>query len=295
MFCGSGHDGGFPSIGRSVAARGSEPLAVVATHGMAQLTAFAYEEFRRLEGGYDAGTFVGSVNQVLRYWDFLQQICVQHAKTTATYRAVHEKVMGEARRAKAGEVRPLSTAQQKMFALFPCLDLEVQSFYLFAKIMLGAVAQVIAHYFGGAPRCRLDSHDKFRKSFAIYQQAKMLIVPDGFIGMLASLQERIVDHRDKQYEHFNPLHRPHLTTSFQIAEGGELLVGQMPAAYPDLRQPLEVVNSEPLPELLQRLSSYLTEVTRLLENNRSRTRLQPNRQNPGIETAKTPSPSQVPF
>lgn len=253
---------------------------------MDNLTAFAYKEFLRLEGGYDAGTFYGSVNQIRRYWDFLQQICSQHAETTVKYRVVHERVMREARRAKPGTSWPISAAQQKQFMLFPRLDLEVQSFYLFAKILLSAVAQAIAHYFGTAPKCRLDSHDKFRRSFAEYHRVKVLTVNAAFVDMLENLQRTIVDHRDKQYEHLNPRQRPHITTSFQIAEKGEIIVGQTPAAYPDLRvAPLEVVNSEPLQELLQRVSEYLNDVTGLLEKNQNRTRLKPRRPNPGAESA----------
>lgn len=205
--------------------------------GFERLFTFVDQEFNRLQGGYDAGIFYGALNQVRRYWDFLGMICGQHAETTLTYRKLHEIVMREAREATPGETSPMSPEQLELFRVYPRVDLEVQSFYLFAKIMLGAVSQLIAIYFGAASGCSLDSHDKFRKSYNSYASQKGLLEANELLVAIEHLQKTIIDHRDKQYEHFDSRHRPHVATSYQLTDEGEIIVGQSPIVYPDLRLP----------------------------------------------------------
>jgi hypothetical protein len=158
---------------------------------------FAETEFDRLQGGYDAGTFYGSVQQVQRYWRFVALIYGEHITIAKSYRESHAEVLAQAASHEAGKSYPVSAEYEAMSGLIPQIDLSVQSFYIFAKIMLGNVAQAIHVYFGPAPRCSLQSHDKFRKCFAGFRDEKELVVPSDFSDCLEKLQETVVNHRDK--------------------------------------------------------------------------------------------------
>ena len=82
------------------------------------------------------------------------------------------------------------------------LELEIDSFYLFAKILLDRVSHVIEFYFGIASRCFLESHDGLTKCFQSFVGQKGLTAPPHQITeLLTLLKEKISDYRDYEISH----------------------------------------------------------------------------------------------
>lgn len=80
-------------------------------------------------------------------------------------------------------------------------QLEIESFYVLAKMLLDKVALFISRCFGSARGIELLSHDRMEKQFSRYAADKSLTVPDAFAARLQRLKTMIGDFRDKQIAH----------------------------------------------------------------------------------------------
>jgi hypothetical protein len=99
---------------------------------------------------------------------------------------------------------PISAQQQSLDeraieAQVP-VHLDIESLYLFAKVLLDRTAISIGVFFGQAQSCSLASHDSWRKSLAKYATAKGLSLPPRLEQLVENLQ-RDVAFRDKQLVH----------------------------------------------------------------------------------------------
>lgn len=81
------------------------------------------------------------------------------------------------------------------------LQLECESFYLFAKILLDKVARAIEFYFGPAKGCSLDSHDDLNRVLRKYSKLKSLQLTDKLLILISELKKDISDFRDYQISH----------------------------------------------------------------------------------------------
>jgi hypothetical protein len=81
------------------------------------------------------------------------------------------------------------------------LHLEIESFYLFAKILLDKIAHALEFYFGLGRKKSLDSHDGLVKNFAQYAEVKCLTLPSDFMTIAARLKTDVSDYRDYEIAH----------------------------------------------------------------------------------------------
>jgi hypothetical protein len=140
------------------------------------------------------------------------------------------------------------------------LHLEIESLYLFGKVLLDRTAIAIGVFFGQAQSCSLASHDSWRKSLAKYAKAKSLSLPPGFDQLVESLQ-RDVEFRDKQLVH----RRVGATrgTSWNMETGSAQILIQ-----PDKQ------SKDPV-ALVRVIDQYLDLVLVLFVTNRGKTHLRP--------------------
>lgn len=80
------------------------------------------------------------------------------------------------------------------------LHLEIESFYLFAKILLDKIAHCVEFYFGPERGLSIDSHDNFAKSAVEYVERKGLSTT-AFVDAAPSWKLRISDYRDYNIAH----------------------------------------------------------------------------------------------
>jgi len=81
------------------------------------------------------------------------------------------------------------------------LQLEIESFYLFAKILLDKVAHFVEFYFGQGQGCSLVSQDQFVKNLPTHAALKGIKFTDRFAETMKTLKQDISDHRDYQIAH----------------------------------------------------------------------------------------------
>ncbi len=168
--------------------------------------------------------------------------------------------------------RPLNSDEMaewhRQSALMSELHLEIESFYLFAKIFLDQIARFLEGHFGPHRSLSLDSHDDLTKSFGEYIKAKSLDCPEGVQVTLELLKARIADYRDYQIAHAKNPRMMHATT-WGSPDGGVSI--QRTVLYP--RENEAAGNqSESLFELRVLLDSYVEQIIDLIVRNRDRSK-----------------------
>jgi len=148
------------------------------------------------------------------------------------------------------------------------VHLQIESFYLFAKIILDDVARALEFYFGSANGLALDSHDDLSKKLTRYAVARNLDVSPKFIAKVVNLRERICDFRDQKISHEKSPRT--MQGSMWHADGHPRIM--MTRIYPRDTDPQQA-ESEPLDELRVAIDSYLEEVVAFIRSNESRTNL----------------------
>jgi len=81
------------------------------------------------------------------------------------------------------------------------VHLEIETFYLFAKILLDKVAHFLQVYFGQERGMPLNSHDQLVRNFARFCDAKGVTPSSKFLEMARTLKVGISDHRDYRIAH----------------------------------------------------------------------------------------------
>src|SRR5688572_29970565 len=126
--------------------------------------------------GEDNNLFAFSFGQALDYLDFIVIIADRH-KRISREMVLNSKKMMESH-PRSG---PVTDEQMALLdegrRLHTLVHLEIESFYLFAKILLDKVALFLQDYFGQVRGISLRSHDKLAKYYIQYGVAKGLIYP----------------------------------------------------------------------------------------------------------------------
>lgn len=216
----------------------------------------------------DNNVFAFSWAKVTRRMAFLEIIETRYQEASRAFIANTEAVR---QLAKPG-THPLSREQAGLHeAAIPIvadLHLQIESYYLFAKIVLDDIARALEYYFGSARGLSLDSHDDLVSKLEKYAAAKGLSVSPEFFAAAIDLKGRISDVRDYQISH-EKSPRTMQGTSFG-GEGGARIM--MTRLYPRGSDP-EQFETELLPDLRKSLDDYLDLVVDLLNANEAKTNL----------------------
>lgn len=145
--------------------------------------------------------FAFAFGEIARYLGFLGVVARRHRRVS---RRVGENTKAFQATVQEGN-HPLTAHQLKLHQtaviLILELQLETESYYLFAKILLDKIARAIEFYFGAIQNCALDSHDDFVKRLDRYTAAKKLKAPDEFKETINELKRDVSDFRDYQIAH----------------------------------------------------------------------------------------------
>jgi len=166
---------------------------------------------------------------------------------------------------------PMTTEEdglyQRMGELSVALRLEIESFYLFAYILLDKIAGAVAFYFEGNANTGSHRHATLIKTFDQYSQRKGLAKPEGFIELATDLGTHIAAFRNFQIVHETGL-RAIRGTGWRAGEGARLTVSNL---YPD---PGEAhYETRPLGGLAEQVDDYLAAVIQVVILNRDHTPL----------------------
>lgn len=212
--------------------------------------------------------FASSLGEALRYYDFLLIIADRYKKIGNKMISISNKER-KLTPSQTGDPFPMTDEQirlmEEWYRLNKLIQLEIETFYLFAKILLDKIALFIENYFGQARGISLRSHDKWERNHEQYRLAKHLTYPQGFSDSIVFVKEHISDYRDKQISHLQSQRTVRATTwgrakhmkiaAYHTKNGGQ-------------------AHSRELPELIRAIDIYLQQVITLIESNRGKTRLE---------------------
>lgn len=236
----------------------------------AELSAFISSErsYFEVEGN---NMFAMAFGQVRRYYGFLVLIKARHDRLSDNYRKLSERCMAliPTHSGPAPITKELGAVMEEMSGMSVQFQLEIESYYVFAKIMLDRVAHFIEFIYGPARRLPLDSHDQLTKHFKGYCAAKGLKDFVNVETLLSSLKQDISDYRDYQIAHEKS---PRTIRAIAISDAGDASV-MATKIYP--KESDGQVQSQSPAKLELDLLRYLTEIMALVRANREQCKLKP--------------------
>jgi hypothetical protein len=204
-----------------------------------------------------------SLGEIERYLHFL---CIIHDRFVATDRAFRD-LMARFRATPSTPSSPDLSAFNTLPNLSMMLQLDIESMYLFTKTLLDKVASAVGVYFGPARGCSFVSHDDLRKSLNKCAAAKGLVLPNGLEATMQTLQDVVVDFRDKLITHKRGTRH---TRGIAIDTDDKTLMvlsGDLPS------KGLGTHSSEAVDDLLASAVSYLDLALTLITSNSQRSHL----------------------
>jgi hypothetical protein len=239
--------------------------------GYQAFNAFIETERHRFEAEHH-NTFAAAFWQVLRYHDFCRRTLERHRRTSDEFVGLIEQTrklaaMPEQSKESRQEYTRASLARNDRATE---LGLEIESFYIFAKMMLDRAAQAVRFYFGGHNAPPLESHHALVDNLEEYCRLRNLQSEQPLLVIAQRLRGQISDIRDYQIVHdANPRsERPFTWTSARDIRM------QVTKLYPKVNE--GSVQLTPLDELRSELDSYLGCLADFLSVNRDKTNLKLN-------------------
>jgi hypothetical protein len=160
-----------------------------------------------------------------RYYGFLRIISQRHAEVQRAFleamRRQHEVMQREI--AAGGGPRPVTPEEEaedlRVAEITNRLHLEIESFYVFAKILVDRMADTSAFYFGFNWGGRGSTHGKLARSLDTRcRNLGLTIQPPELPALISELQKRIVEYRNKDVEHVSEPGLMH-GTMYDLTEG----------------------------------------------------------------------------
>src|SRR5438876_11524398 len=167
---------------------------------MTKLSEFISTERERFDDE-DNNRFAIGFSQISRYQLFLSLILERYEEVSQRFienQQATQALLLPGTHKMTAEHLALHEAGVRLMAM---LHLEIETFYLFAKIYLDKIAHALEFYFGQGRGQSLDSHDQLVKNFAAYAAEKSLALPADFMRIAAALKKDISDYRDYEIAH----------------------------------------------------------------------------------------------
>jgi hypothetical protein len=216
----------------------------------------------------DVNKLAANLGQASDYCQYLLIILDRYGKESRDYISISEKIAGSMR--SSGEPTRLSVEQAKLLEessqLKTLVHLEIESFYLFAKIFLDMIARFLYMYFGQADKIKLKSHNDLADIYYEYFKVKQLTVPKKLPESIKSLKEIVCEYRDKEISHELSL-RKIKSTAWGASKAPIITNGIF---YP--RPGDTFAKTEELPKLMEDVNKYVQLIIELVESNRIKSR-----------------------
>lgn len=214
-----------------------------------------------------------ALGQAVRYESFLRMILERHVETTMRFRAAANVFQAYAENQVQAEMvtdPDVLSALGEMRFTTHYIQLDSESFYLFAKILLDRIANFLEEYFRPlhtqARGYSFRSHDAMTKKFAAFAAAQLLELPPSLQPLLVELKEKVSDYRDYQISHDSRMQIAHMTT-WSRSDFVPRIV-KSPVFTTDWQAGKKAVESAALEELMALVDRYLEAVCVLIARNR---------------------------
>jgi len=238
------------------------------TDALKQLVVFIQTERGKFENKHN-NMFAQSFGQITKFYRYLLIIMERYESASSAF---IENSKATQLTIQPGK-HPLTNEQIRLheegWKLQVALELEIDSFYLIAKILLDRMAHAIEFYFGQATRCSLESHDGLTKCFLRYRENKNLTIPAPRLQELVKiLKKEISDYRDYEIAHAK---KPRVLQGISCDESGR--TRKNPGIiYP--KNSDEFVPSQSPRDLTTLVDEYLLLMISFIKENHAQTRLE---------------------
>jgi hypothetical protein len=216
-----------------------------------------------------SGVIHNSITQWLHYRDYLQRIVRRYEDANSTYLEVRRRLLGRAPKAP-GRHRLSRRASADMRSLWPLtrdVHLEIESVYVFAKILVDRVADTFAIFFRGQLFGGLaSSHRKLKDQIVAICREKN-IRPGKLPNMIQDLQRRVVDHRTQVIEH---LREPRYSPGSHIGADSKIRIEMGLVSATDADHDFDTRTTEAPADLMSTLDDYLDEMAAFMRANRAK-------------------------
>lgn len=232
-----------------------------------RFAAFIRSEFERYDA--DDNNRVGvSLRQIERYLRFVEIARSRYLSiSTKVAERFRKRMEDPARNPGTRVLTPEEIAeQQKDGQLNLHLHFEIESFFLFAMILLDKVAHFIGDYFGQVQRISFRSHDKLRKGIDQYSKAKHLQIPSGMTDSMIELRSLIKDYRDDYIAHLQNPRAVH-GTRFAANDATQIDIETI-----NWKEQDKQVSSPPIEHVCSVIERYMSQLESLIEMNRDKSR-----------------------
>jgi hypothetical protein len=228
---------------------------------------------RETQKHFDArqnGLLYCSINNAYKYYSILAIIKRRYLfiskKLSAQYEQLNKMFMGVD--------GPLSNVQDsclnKCKNLCEIAQLDIESYYVFSKILLDKLAHFIELYFIPVRGLSLDSHDQFTKNFEALCKRLNLCNVDKLKSIIILLKSDISDFRDYQIVHEKC---PRTIRSFGVetcVKTKKQATMMLTRLYP--KESDTQIHSRRILELDGIISAYINEITNFLRMNLDKSR-----------------------
>lgn len=234
-----------------------------------RLAAFADAERERLDTrtGNIAAAYIG---QLIKLLDYLDMTVADYDDAIAMFTASNERLRASLESAGSGsrlmadeELRLLVEGQ----SIKQRLHLRIETFYVFAKILLDKLARLFPNYFGQGRGVRLTKHSQLETALPRFAEQKGLTIPDSLTKQVEGLTSRVVSYRDDAIVHAD---NPRIVRGTKYLDSGReasiipfLIHGRADDAD-------ATVDSETPTVLRPLVDSYVVELLDFLEANRDK-------------------------
>ena len=237
---------------------------------MRELNDFITSERNRFVNRHN-NIFSFTFSEISRYFDYLHIIHLRYKVVSKEY-AENSKALQESfKKDGSGTV---SAEQNKMLQesreIGLRLHLEIEAFYLFAKILLDKISLAIQYYFGSARSLSLVSHDKFTRNVKDYTETKGLKINPELIEHIKKLKEDISDFRDYQIQHIPDYRQGRIIRGTGFDGEGNARISLI-ALYPTEKD--KQYDSKLLPEMLSDIELYIIQMLEFITKNKDKTAL----------------------
>jgi hypothetical protein len=216
----------------------------------------------------DSNLFGLSFGEVLRYRRYLELVLARYLKAGSDFMTNTRLIQSKTLPGTHAMTPELLQLHEEGARLSDELHMEVESFYLFAKIMLDKAALAVEFYFGKAKGNSLASHHKLEVHLSGYAAEKGLTVPASFAEAVTNCQNRVSEYRDHGIAHEKS---PRTIRGTMFSLDGSSIRMSLNRLYPTEKD--MHLESVPCDELTRELDNYLAQVAAFLETNRGRSAL----------------------
>lgn len=214
----------------------------------------------------DNNIFAMSFGQIQRYREFIEIIYGRYQKLSDAHTENFDAFTKSLEKNGGG---PMSVEQQKSYNkhmfLNTELHLEIESFYIFAKILLDKIANLMGVYFGEMPKVSYLSHNKFVKSLPAF--TKTIKVKSEILINSAKQITDIVDFRDDHIVHKGSPRDTFGTTWSKNKRPQRVKVRIYPKETDNQKE------SGSLDELMKNTDLYIKNIIDFIEQNNDKTKL----------------------